>query len=152
MFKIIKDKFYKKELEKIQTIADNLDFANEEIQKQQLKKEQELQKKESIIQKREYDLKKKLKEEFKKEFKEKLEENIKILWDIRKFKLLPWNKVWWLEWYSNDINQIEVESLFVTKEEIRINFEWFWQKELFWTEKEAIEAYNKHLEGMKRII
>lgn len=138
--------------------------AIEEIAKILKEKEEELERKNRVLQEKQSSFKKE-KEEFEKtkqqeitkviekydeRYQKEFYDNKKKIQDLLNFKLLPWNKVWVLREFDNNIEEITIENITIFKDnkiQIRKENNFYW--EYFATEKEAIKEYNKRIEKLK---
>ena len=147
MFKKLKEKFYKEELEKLQFITDTFNkyFTDRE---NKLKEEEEEQRKRLKEERRFFE--ENIKKHFEKDIKDELNKQKKNFKDIIDYDLLPWNKVWIHSLMANWPIEINIEELIINKKWIKIvsdNIFWEWQ--YFKTKEECIKSYNKKLENMK---
>lgn len=139
--------------------------AIEEIAKILKEKEEELERKNRVLQEKQSSFKKekeafnnskqqeitKVIEKYDERYQKEFDDNKKKIQDLLKFKLAPWNKVWILREFDNNIEEITIESITIFKDnkiEIKKEHNFYW--EYFATEKEAIEEYNKRIDELKK--
>lgn len=144
MYKI-KQWLFKKEFSMLESLTKSLKEKKEELEKRsnRLQEEKDLFEKEK--QKEILRIISEYEDKYKLYFNEKKER----IDDLLKYNLAPWNKVWVIR-FDNQIEEIEINSISIKKDNIFIehNYNFYW--EYFLTEKEAIAEHNKRIEKLKK--
>ena len=154
MLQKIKERFFKKELEMLNVLKDDLLKQNNrrleilEIKEKKVKQEeQEVKKLKSYIESEEH---KKYMLEFKKQYQDEFDRLTRSISNMIDFDLFPTKKVWIVDWYTNEPKEIEIKELIIKEKSIEIIADEFYKEwEFFKTKKEAIEYYNNYLESRK---
>lgn len=142
MFKKLKEKFYNEEFKKLKELWETLEDWRQRMEKDIEDKEKDLKKKQNLIEKES-------KENYRIQFQKEIERNLGILWDIKKYNILPWHKVWGIEPFTNGIKEFTITSIVITQDDIKFYSDGLWIQKPCQTRWEAVNAYNDKLNSMK---